>query len=178
MPSSLLLVAQSGAAWVVEVSLPSRVLVLVAVIVAAAGPLLAYAVYPGEPPRTSVGRGTGYHVVMFIKAIKHCHYYLGIRRVGGVVAAALPHGFLMEAPRLGRVAVVLPPCIVMGGRRLSSIDAARMLIGRHVLVVGRVFETPVGVVIRPRIILVGGKAIHVKPCHCPCMPCCHVWRHR
>ncbi len=150
---------------------PTRLALLVAVLlVAVAGPLLAYSMYPRGIPR---GVLTGNNVAgekpqgapLFVEALRHSHYYRGFRGVSGVVVAAFPHGVIMKGAHGERVIVVLPRCVLVGGKPLPLWLVAEKLLGKHVVVIGHVFWTPHGLVVKPRVIRVDERLVVIRPCH-------------
>ncbi len=146
---------------------PTRlVLLLVILVVAIAGPLLAYSMYPGSVPASTGAEGKPLSPeLLFVKALRHSHYYRGFRGVAGVVVAVFPHGVVMHGASGEKVVVVLPRCLVVEGRPLPLSLVADKLVGKHVVVVGHVFETPRGLVVKPRLIRVNGVLLVVRPCH-------------
>ena len=149
----------------------TRLALLVAVLlVAVAGPLLAYSMYPGEVPVSNgVAEEEHQGAPLFVKVLRHSHYYRGFRGVGGVVVAAFPHGVVVKGVHGERVIVVLPRCMLVGGRPLPLELVSEKLLGKHVVVIGHVYEAPHGIVIKPRAIRVDGRLVVIKPCrsHAP-----------
>ena len=157
----------------------SRVLVVVVILlVAMLGPLLAYSLYPSEvggtvsaasAEQTPGPRRIG---VSFIEALRHSHYYRGVHKVFGIVIAALPHGFVLETSNGRHVLVVVPGCVLVGGKPVSSRLFVEKLLGSTVTVKGHVFVTPRGPVVKAVIIAAKGHTVVIKPCHIrPTAPC-------
>ena len=145
---------------------PTRLALLVAMLlVAAAGPLLAYSMYPGEAPvGNRVAEEKPQNALLFVKALRHSHYYRGFRGVSGVVVAAFPHGVIMKGVHGERVIVVFPHCVLVGDKPLPLWLVAEKLLGKHVVVIGHVYETPHGLVVKPRAIRVDGRLVAIRPC--------------
>ena len=145
----------------------ARLVLLLAILVTAiAGPLLAYSMYPGSiPASTEVEERPPSPELLFVKALRHSHYYRGFRGVAGVVVAAFPHGVIVHGAHGEKIVVVLPRCLLVGGRPLPLSLVADKLIGKHVVVAGHVFTAPHGLVVKPRLIRVDGFLLVVRPCH-------------
>ena len=146
---------------------PTRLALLLALLlVAVAGPLLAYSMYPGEAPAgNGVVEEEHQGAPLFVKVLRHSHYYQGFRGVSGVVVAAFPHGVIMKEVNGERVIVVLPRCIFVSGKPLPLWLVAEKLLGKHVVVIGHVFWTPRGLVVKPHVIRVDGELVVIRPCH-------------
>ena len=145
----------------------ARLLVLaVAFLVAIAAPVIAYVVYPGEAPLTGSRSTVGHEAPVFVEALRHSHYYRGLHTLAGAVEKLFGHGFVLDTPR-GRVLVVLPRCMVVGGEPVPGRVVAQTLTGRHVVVRGHVFIVHGLVLVRPVALIVDGHVIGVKPCPRP-----------
>ena len=138
-------------------------LLVVALVVAVSAPVIAYIVYPGEAP-AATSREEGVHKApVFVEALRHGHYYRGVHVLSGVAVKPLVHGFVLDTAR-GQVIVVLPHCVLVGGKPVPWSAVAKALQGRHVLVRGQVFAAHGLVVVRPTIIVVDGHVLRVRPC--------------